>query len=283
MAQTLIIVSKPRHEDLQTAKNLLQANGFIFNSQLLKDQAIQFTGNSSHNQITAILQNLKIDWCLHRALPQIADVLVCDMDSTIIGQECIDELADLAGVGEQVKAITKAAMQGDLEFSHSLAERVKQLAGQSKDILDECWQDRITINPGAKTLITTMNNLGAKTALVSGGFTWFAKRVARKVGFCEYHANELEFRDHKFTGNIIGEVIDSVAKREHLSQLSKGNKITCALGDGANDLAMVKAANIGIAYHAKPILEKSANGIIRHTDLSTALLFQGILPKNWVT
>jgi len=283
MAQTLIVVSKPGHPDLAIAEILLQFIGFVVASQLLKDQAIQFRGNSSHSQVSTILRQLEVDWCLHQTAPQMADVLVCDMDSTIIGQECIDELADLAGVGEQVKAITKAAMHGDLEFSHSLAKRVKQLAGQSKDILDECWKDRITINPGAKTLIGTMNNLGAKTALVSGGFTWFAKRVAQTVGFCEYHANELEFRDHKFTGNIIGEVIDGVAKQDHLSRLAKDNKITCAIGDGANDLAMVKAANIGIAYYAKPILEKSANGIIRHTDLSTALLFQGILPKNWVS
>ncbi|MBL4617518.1 MAG: phosphoserine phosphatase SerB [Robiginitomaculum sp.] len=282
MVQTLIIVSKAGHPDLAVAKTLLQSIGFVSGSQLLKDQAMQFSGNSSHSQVSTILQPLKIDWCLHETLLRPADILVCDMDSTIIGQECIDEMADLAGVGEAVQAITKAAMHGDLEFSHSLSERVEQLAGQSKNILDECWNNRITINPGAKTLIATMNRLGAKTALVSGGFTWFAKRVAQAVGFSEYHANQLEFDGCKLTGNVIGEVIDGVAKLGHLSRLSKGGKITCVIGDGANDLAMVKGANIGIAYHAKPILEQSANGIIRHTDLSTTLLFQGVLPKNWV-
>lgn len=280
MAQALIIVSKTEHPDLAIAATLLQSNGFILVSQLLKDQAIHFTGKASKEDMHRILKSLQVDWCLHKGALQKADVLICDMDSTIIAQECIDQLADLAGVGKQVQAITKAAMQGDIEFSHSLAERVAQLTGQSEDILAECWQNRIIINPGAKTLITTMNRLGSKTALVSGGFTWFAEKVALAVGFSEYHANQLEFSNHKFTGKVIGDVIDGQAKFTHLSRLAKGNKITCAIGDGANDLAMIKGADIGIAYHAKPILEHAANGVIRHTDLSAALLFQGILPHH---
>jgi len=281
MKYTLSIVGNPELEYFEQAVRILQASDFTISRQLAAGQAVEMHGSINPDQIEPLLEGVKIDWCLHKNPVQIANIMICDMDSTIIAQECVDELADLAGVGEQVKAITEAAMQGNLEFSHSLAERVEQLAGQSQDILLQCWNERISINAGAKTLIATMNNLGAKTALVSGGFTWFAKRVAEAVGFSEYHANELVIKDHKLTGNVLGPVLDGKVKLAHLSRLAQEQKTTCAIGDGANDLAMVQGADLGIAYRAKPVLQHCANGRIQHTDLTTALFFQGICTKQW--
>ena len=281
MEHTLSIAGNQKTADFEQAVQVLQANGFTVLRQLAANRAAEMSGNGSAVEIEQYLADLQVDWCLHKTPVQIAEVLVCDMDSTIIGQECIDELAEMAGVGAQVKAITETAMQGGLEFSSSLTERVAQLAGLHEDVLRQCWNDRIRINPGARQLIATMNRLGAKTALVSGGFTWFADMVAKAVGFNEAYANQLVIKNHKLTGEVMEPILDGAAKRDHLFRLSRGRLRTCAIGDGANDLAMINAADIGISYRAKPIVERSANGRIKHTDLTTALLFQGIGPDQW--
>lgn len=280
--QTISVVSRCGHPDFAIATQKLQANGFILTRQLLTDQAAEFESNIRVGFVTGLLNDLAVDWCVHQMPVQIAHVLICDMDSTLIAQECIDELADLAGVGDQVKAITEAAMAGDLDFATALTERVHCLAGHDEALLMHCWQTRTHINPGAKTLVATMKKFGANTALVSGGFTWFAKRVAETLGFDEFHANQLVIENGRIKGTIAGPILDNHTKLSHLQRLAPAPVISCAIGDGANDLLMVQGASLGIAYCAKPILEQSANGRIRHTDLRTALLFQGILPKDWV-
>ncbi len=282
MQNILSVVSKPGHPDLDLAVQYLQANGFALGRQLSPGQAIELAGQASASQLEKWLDQLQVDWCYHPTSPTRKEVLLCDMDSTIIGQECIDELADLAGIGSQVKQITAAAMAGKLDFSQALRERVSLLAGQSDDLLSRCWETRISINAGAKTLVATMNQLGSKTALVSGGFTWFADRVAKTVGFAEAHANQLAIIDQKITGQIEGTIVDGAAKLTHLQRLAQDLTRAITIGDGANDLLMVEAAGLGLAYHAKPILLRGANGRIRHTDLTTALFFQGIVKTDWV-
>jgi phosphoserine phosphatase len=249
---------------------------------LAEGQALEFKGEMSTQAMAELLSSFQVDWCLHNAPIRALPVLLCDMDSTIIGQECIDELADLAGVGEQVKAITAAAMAGELDFEQALKARVFLLKGQSEDILSQCWHERIQINPGAKTLIATLNQLGSKTVLVSGGFDWFTSRIAEQVGFFENHANALQTENGTLTGEISGDVLTGETKLVHLLRVADTPQNACAIGDGANDLWMVRAAGMGLAYCAKPVLEQSANGRIRHTDLTTALFFQGIKPKDWV-
>ncbi len=282
MQNTLSIVSKPAHPDLQIASRILQTNGFIPARQLAEGQALEFKGSATQKQLAKYFAPLAIDWCLHKEPVNVHSVLLCDMDSTIIQEECVDELADLAGIGAQVKNITRAAMNGEIDFEQALRRRVALLSGQSSTCLETCWKERINISQGAKTLIATMNEMGAITALVSGGFTWFTKRVGEQVGFLETHANQLQIKDGQLTGCVQGAIVGANTKLQHLERLRAAGGTVCAIGDGANDAPMIAAANMGIAYHAKPILADHANGQIRHTDLSTALFFQGINKEKWV-
>jgi len=284
MKLALSIVSKPGHPDLAIASQLLQASGFVYASQLANAQALLWSAPAGTHvkTVAELLEPLQIDWCLHENEPKPCQVLLCDMDATLIAQECIDELAHLAGVGPKVRAITSAAMAGKLDFTQALRARVALLAGQPQSILANCWETRIHINAGAATLVATMNQIGAKTVLVSGGFTWFANRVAKQLGFNQFHANELGVEQQHLSGTIIGPILDGQTKLEHLQRLCSPPDNACVIGDGANDLLMVQAANLGIAYHGKPILEQHANGRIRHTDLTSALFFQGIAISDWV-
>jgi len=203
-------------------------------------------------------------------------VLICDMDSTLIGQECIDELADFAGVRDRVSAITERAMRGELDFEAALRERVGLLKGLPEDVIAECYAERITINDGAKTLVTTMKRNGATTVIVSGGFTAFTAKVAEACGFDHHHANVLEVEDGVLTGRVVEPILGREAKREALMRYTDGQpERAIAIGDGANDLAMIEAAGIGVAYYAKPVVAEAAGCAIRGTDLRTALWFQG--------
>ena len=203
-------------------------------------------------------------------------VLVCDMDSTLIGQECIDELAEFAGVGDRVRATTERAMRGEIGFEDALRERVASLAGLAESVLEECYRTRITLNPGARTLARTMAEAGATTVVVSGGFTFFADRVAEACGFAHAHANVLEIEDGVLTGRVVEPILGREAKLETLLRYSDNDPSrACVIGDGANDLAMIQAAGMGIAYRAKPIVAEAARYRIDHTDLTTALIWQG--------
>jgi phosphoserine phosphatase len=213
-------------------------------------------------------------------------LLVADMDSTIIGQECIDELADYAGFKPEVAAITERAMQGELDFAAALRERVALLAGLEEAIIGRCLAERIRPNPGAATLVRTMRAKGAETILVSGGFTAFVRVIAEQVGFDRFEANALAAEGGRLTGATEGRIVDSAAKRlalvEARERLGLRPEETMAVGDGANDVAMIEEAGLGVAYRAKPALAAVADARLDHHGLDALLWAQGIARRDWV-
>lgn len=210
-------------------------------------------------------------------------LLVADMESTIIQQEMLDELADRIGARETVSAITERAMRGELDFEAALDARVSMLSGLDARVLDEV-AERITLMPGAETLLRVMKANGAYCALVSGGFTVFTERIARRLGFDEHQANVLEIADGRLTGRVLRPVLGREAKRSALDRLTARLGIdpahTLAVGDGANDLAMIEGAGLGVAFRAKPKVRDAAaalpNGaVVSHGDLTALLSLQG--------
>ena len=206
-------------------------------------------------------------------------LLVADMDSTIIGQECIDEMGDVLGIKSRIAAITERAMRGELDFEGALRERMKLLAGLSESDLQGIFDSRITLNTGARTLVATMRANGAFTALVSGGFTFFTSRVARAVGFDIDRANILETENGRLTGCVREPILGREAKLASLLSLARERDLhpvlTLAVGDGANDLAMIEAAGLGVAFRAKPVVAAEADAAIVHGDLTSLLYLQG--------
>ena len=206
-------------------------------------------------------------------------LLIADMDSTIINVECIDEIADFAGIKPQIAAITERAMKGEIEFESALKERVGLLKGLPEPTLAKVFETRIRLNPGARILVTTMANGGAVTALVSGGFTYFTSRVADAAGFAINRANILEIEHGKLTGKVREPILGREAKRQSLLELARKAGIspgdTMAIGDGANDLDMIRESGLGIAYRAKPVVAEAAHARLDHADLSAALYLQG--------
>ena len=213
-------------------------------------------------------------------------LLVADMDSTIIGQECIDELADYAGIKQEIAAITERAMQGELDFAAALRERVALLAGLPEETIARCLAERVRPNPGAETLVRTMRAMGASCLLVSGGFLPFAEPVARDVGFDRVHANRLGVADSSLTGKVAGPIVDAAAKRTALiaarDELGLQPSDVLAVGDGANDRPMIEEAGLGVAYRAKPILAEAADACLDHHGLDALLWSQGIPRRDWV-
>lgn len=225
------------------------------------------------------VDGLPVDIVVQRQAHRRKKLLIADMDSTMIGQECIDELAAEVGVKEQVSAITERAMAGEIDFEPALRERVALLAGLPETIVQNVIDARIKLNPGARTLVQTMRRNGAYCALVSGGFTAFTATIADRIGFHENRANVLVVRDGHFTGTVENPILGRNAKRERLAALCDQRRIgleeSIAVGDGANDLDMVTAAGLGIAYHAKPALIREADASIAHCDLTALLYAQG--------
>ncbi len=205
-------------------------------------------------------------------------LLVADMESTIIENEMLDELAEEVGLREHIAAITARAMNGELDFAGALRERVALLGGLEEDALARAAL-RIRITPGAKTLVATMRTWGAYCALVSRGFTYYTSRVRDEVGFDTDQANRLEIRDGRLTGQVVEPILGRDAKREKLESLAAQKAIpigsTMAVGDGANDLDMLAEAGLGVAYHAKPLVARSARARIDHADLTALLYVQG--------
>ncbi|HVZ13643.1 MAG TPA: phosphoserine phosphatase SerB [Bauldia sp.] len=220
-----------------------------------------------------------VDVVIQPAVGRQKRLLVADMDSTIIGQECLDELADFAGLKAKVAAITERAMRGEIEFEPALRERVGLLAGLSADTIDKVLAERITLNPGARTLVWTMRANGATAILVSGGFTAFTEKVAAMAGFNESHANELLISGGELTGKVKEPILGRSAKlatlEDAIIRLGLKPEQTMAVGDGANDLGMIRRAGLGIAYHAKPKVAEAAAGRIDHGDLTALLYIQG--------
>jgi phosphoserine phosphatase len=213
-------------------------------------------------------------------------LLVADMDSTIIGQECIDEMGDVLGIREQIATITERAMRGELDFDGALRARMVLLAGLSKGDLQRIVETRITLNPGARELVQTMRAHGAFTALVSGGFTFFTSRVAKAAGFDMDRANVLEVEGGRLTGRVVEPILGREAKLATLQLLARERHLavplTLAVGDGANDLAMVRAAGLGVAFRAKPVVAAEAQASIVHGDLTALLYLQGYRKDEFV-
>jgi phosphoserine phosphatase len=206
-------------------------------------------------------------------------LLIADMDSTIIGCECIDEIADFAGIKPQIAVITERSMRGEIPFESALRERVALLKGLPEATLNRVFNERVRLNDGARILVRTMTEAGAKTALISGGFTFFTSRVADAAGFAVQKANELCVEDGKLAGTVREPILGREAKLQSLVALAHDGGIdmkeTLAIGDGANDLGMITAAGLGIAYRAKPVVAEAANARLDHSDLSAALYLQG--------
>lgn len=213
-------------------------------------------------------------------------LLVADMDSTMITVECIDELADYAGIKPQIAAVTEAAMRGELDFESALDARVALLRGLDEAVIERCLAERVTIMAGAIPLVRTMRSRGAATILVSGGFTRFAEPVAELIGFDRAIANRLEIAEGALAGTVVKPIVGSDAKERALldaiADLRIPPEATLAVGDGANDLAMIKRAGLGVAYHAKPIVAAAAAARIDHNDLTALLYAQGIPRREWV-
>ncbi len=229
---------------------------------------------------------LQIDCVMQPLANRAKKLLISDMDSTMIEQECIDELADCVGLKPKVSAITERAMNGELDFPSALRERVGLLSGLPVSSLEEVFAERITFMPGARTLLKTMKSRGAHCVLVSGGFTFFTSRVASALGFDDDAANVLHISRDKLTGTVAEPILGKEAKLATLQKICRTRSIavaeTLAVGDGANDLPMLMAAGLGVAYHAKPVVGAQAHAAIRFNDLSALLYLQGIANHEWV-
>jgi len=216
------------------------------------------------------------------AMPQL---FVSDMDSTVIGQECIDELADFVGLKDQISAITERAMRGELEFEAALRERVALLEGLEESAIERCLAERIAANPGAAVLVATLKARGCRTVLVTGGFHHFADVVGEMLGFDLVVGNRLAVENGKLTGGLVGDVCDAKTKlatlREEADRLGVNTRVLAA-GDGANDIPMMKAADYGFAYKAKPIARDAAKGRIDTGDLTAILSLLGIPRRDWI-
>jgi phosphoserine phosphatase len=230
-------------------------------------------------EVWAELQAMRIDLCLVPAAGRRKRLLLADMDSTMIGQECIDELAAEAGVGAQVAAITARAMNGEIGFEGALRERVALLRGLPEAAIATVLDARITLAPGGKALVATMRAAGARTALVSGGFTAFTAAVAARLGFDEHRANVLLAEGGRLTGLVAEPILGRAAKRQALTQIADrmgiGAEAAMAVGDGANDLGMLQAAGLGVALHARPAVAAQVEARVNHGDLTALLYLQG--------
>lgn len=221
------------------------------------------------------------DMLVCRGSVELPQVFVSDMDSTMIGQECIDELADYAGLKPQIAAITERAMQGELDFVAALRERVALLEGLEESAISDCLTERIRPEPGARTLVATLSALGSRTVLVTGGFHHFADPVGEMLGFDRVVGNRLEVMGGRLTGGLLGQITDSAVKAAVLREESSGGRLSLATGDGANDIPMIAAATYGFAYRAKPKARAAANGRIERGDLTAVLSLLGIPRKDW--
>ena len=228
-----------------------------------------------------------IDIVVQPAAARRKKLFLADMDSTMIGQECIDELADYVGLKAHVAAITERAMRGDIAFEPALRERVALLEGLPISVIEEVLRDRIRLAPGGKTLVATMRANGAVTCMVSGGFTLFTDRIAAMIGFDKSRANRLTLVDgHKLAGKVADPVFGRDGKRAVLIELRQdlglAKNDTMAIGDGANDLDMILEAGMGVAYHAKPKIAATAPARIDHGDLTALLYVQGYRREEFV-
>lgn len=225
------------------------------------------------------LERQAVDFCVQPANGRRKRLLVADMDSTIIGCECLDELADFANLKAEIAEITTRAMAGEIPFEGALRERVAKLRGLGVEALQRTYDERVRLNPGARTMVRTMTRHGARCVLVSGGFEFFTSRVASEAGFAAQRANRLFDDGARLTGEVAEPILGREAKLQALIEEAEALGVdmtaTLAIGDGANDLAMIQAAGLGVAYRAKPVVAAQADAQIKHGDLTALLYFQG--------
>jgi phosphoserine phosphatase len=270
VAQALKGIERRRWLDQGIAADL------IFTGDL-KAKRAALEESLSGEPIDAIVQPLAHRW---------KRLLVADMDSTLIGQECIDELAARVGLGERVAAITERAMRGEVAFAPALRERVALLAGLPETVIQDVLDDRITLTPGALTLVKTMRANGGYVAIVSGGFRQFTGAIRERLGADEDRANVLTIEGGRLNGKVAEPILGQDAKLQALNEIATAMGLTLdntlAVGDGANDLPMLQAAGLGIAYRAKPKVAAAADARIEHTDLTALLYAQGFARKDFV-
>jgi phosphoserine phosphatase len=287
---TLIAADRLSAGDISQARDLLaEAGAEILGTDWIEREKavdIRFAGDlaGARNALGALSGS--IDVIVQAEAGRAKKLFIADMDSTMITVECLDELADYAGFKPQVSAITERAMRGELDFVAALDERVALLEGMDEEIVTRCHIERVALSPGAVSLVRTMRAHGTHTVLVSGGFTLFADRVAAEIGFDSAIANRLEISAGSLTGRVIRPIVDSATKRrvllEETERLGLAREDTLAIGDGANDLAMIEQSGLGIAYRGKPKLRDAADARIDHGDLSALLYAQGYPRWEWV-
>jgi len=240
-----------------------------------------------HLRLRQTFSGLPVDLVIQPAAGRQKRLLIADMDSTVIGQECIDELADVADLKAEIAAITDRAMRGEIEFEPALRERVSLLAGMPVDAIERVLVERIRLTAGAKMLVATMRANGAHTILVSGGFTEFVEPVAAMAAFDESHANRLLTADGRLTGEVDEPVLGRNGKlailEDAIIRLGIAATDALAVGDGANDLGMISRAGMGVAFHAKPAVAEAADARIDHADLTALLFTQGYRRSDFLT
>lgn len=276
--------------DPTLVENLRSAWGGSDATWLAIGEAVEFevlTKPENFESVWSDLQNVGVDLVVLPTVNRVKQMLLADMDSTMIRQECIDELADEAGVGAHVAGITARAMNGELDFEAALIERVGLLKGLDEAVIDQVLNSRITFMPGGGDLLRTMKNAGAYSALVSGGFTAFTARVAAILGFDENRANTLIVADGKLTGDVGRPILGREAKVQALDEITTRLGISdadvMAVGDGANDLGMLTRAGVGVALHAKPAVQAQCDVRVNHGDLSALLFVQGYSRADFIT
>ena len=283
MSQVLTLIAKPLTDDhVRDARARLPGDVSVrwLAPALACDLLYSGPLGAVEDAVRRALVDAPVDlFCQENGPARRKQLLVADMDSTIITTECIDEMADLIGQKDRVAAITERAMAGEVSFADALHERARMLSGLAVAELQAIYDQRIRLTPGARELVATMKAHDAATALVSGGFTYFTERVAAAAGFEHHQANILKIADGHLTGAVEEPVLGPEEKLAALQSLAAEHGIapdkTLAVGDGANDLAMVQAAALGVSYHGKPLLTQAADARIEHGDLTALLYFQG--------
>lgn len=269
-------------DQLNTSDQVELSNNSAYDFILKSDSDI----NNLPDILESNLQALEVDFAIQHLEGRRKKVLIADMDSTMIDQECIDELAAEVGIKDQVSQITAKAMNGEIEFESALRERVALLKGLPEDIYQKVIENRITIASGASTLVSTMKAHDNYCALVSGGFTLFTQEIAQRLGFDENRANILEIENGKLSGKVIEPVLGAEAKVDTLNDIAQAKSLTStdfiAVGDGANDLPMLQLAGTGVALHAKPTVAAQAQIKIKHCDLTSLLYLQGYTKDEFV-
>jgi len=287
---TLIAADRLEAGDISSAQDKLRDAGCAPAAAVVLEpgKAADIAFVSAPDRARAALEGVfdRVDVVVQPAENRRKRLIVADMDSTMITVECIDELADYAGIKAQIAEVTEAAMRGELDFAEALDARVALLKGLGADAIDRCLAERVQLMPGARTLVQTMKANGATAILVSGGFTRFAEPVGEQIGFDRVIANELLIEADALTGAVTKPIVDSSTKEttllDAMAELGLDAGATLAVGDGANDLAMIKTAGLGVAYHAKPIVAAAAGARIDHNDLTALLYAQGIPRSEWV-